>query len=178
MVKPNFFIVGAPKCGTTALYTYLRGHPNIFMPKIKEPHFFATDMHERRNYYTKTIKEYIALFSGVKRDHTAIGEGSVWYMYSTAYLERLREFNRGAKIILMLRNPIEMVYSLHSQMVYSFTETRKNFEFAWREKNLPEKRPSLAIDTYVDVGKLGACVDRLFSIFPNQQIKIILFEDF
>ena len=42
--KPNFFIVGAPKCGTTALYEYLRPHPNIFMPKVKEPHFFATDL--------------------------------------------------------------------------------------------------------------------------------------
>jgi hypothetical protein len=50
--KPNFFIVGAPKCGTTPLYEYLKDHPNVFMPQLKEPHFFAENMRGRRSFYT------------------------------------------------------------------------------------------------------------------------------
>jgi hypothetical protein len=70
--KPNFFIVGAPKCGTTALYEYLRGHPSIFMPKYKEPHFFAQDLGTYP--LIKTADAYAALFAEAEPRHTAVGE--------------------------------------------------------------------------------------------------------
>ena len=74
MRKPNFFIVGAPKCGTTALSEYLREHPQVFMSRPKEPHHFATDMPRYR--FTKNEADYLDLFSGADDSHTAIGEAS------------------------------------------------------------------------------------------------------
>ena len=71
--RPNFFIVGAPKCGTTALYEYLRPHPNVFMSPVKEPHFFATDLGEYP--FVRTWEEYTALFQESTDRHLAIGGG-------------------------------------------------------------------------------------------------------
>ena len=73
--KPNLFILGAPKCGTTSLWAWLSTHPNIFSPTEKELHFFNTD-DDRRG--VTTLEEYEALFRDVRKEHIAIGEGS-WY---------------------------------------------------------------------------------------------------
>jgi hypothetical protein len=178
MTKPNFFIAGAPRCGTTALYKYLRGHPNVFLPSLKEPHFFAADMRERRSFYTWTTGEYFALFHEVTDNHLAIGEASVFYLYSAKAFQEIYRFNHAAKIIVMLRNPVDLLASLHSQMIYSATERRIDFKKAWRENDLPDGRPCPTIETYRQAGKLGACVERLYSIFPKHQVKIVLLEDF
>ncbi|HEX2249085.1 MAG TPA: sulfotransferase domain-containing protein, partial [Gemmatimonadales bacterium] len=69
--KPNFFIVGAPKCGTTALYEYLRLHPHVFMPELKEPHFFAKDLGTYPRI--KTLEVYTQLFSGATDQHHRVG---------------------------------------------------------------------------------------------------------
>ena len=77
---PNFFIVGAPKCGTTALYEYLRAHPNVFMPELKEPHFFAKDLGGYPRI--KTLEAYRELFEARAAQHLAVGEASVYYLRS------------------------------------------------------------------------------------------------
>src|SRR3974377_2022144 len=76
---PDFFLVGAPRCGTTALYTYLREHPEIFMPALKEPNFFADFLGERRRI--RTWPDYLACFTEV-HDENRIGEASVAYLAS------------------------------------------------------------------------------------------------
>ena len=78
VTRPNFFIVGAPKCGTTALYAYLRQHPDIFMPETKEPNFFGHDI-ERRRSQRLTEEEYLALFR-LAGDARRVGEASVRYL--------------------------------------------------------------------------------------------------
>src|SRR5690349_21884975 len=88
--KPNFFIVGAPKCGTTALYEYLRPHPNVFLPRVKEPHFFATDLGTYPA--VKTRAAYDRLFADSLAEHTRVGEASVYYLRSSAALANIREF--------------------------------------------------------------------------------------
>ncbi|MGB3639413.1 MAG: sulfotransferase [Rivularia sp. (in: cyanobacteria)] len=75
-MKPNFFIVGAPRCGTTALSEYLRSHPNIYVSQPKEPHYFAADLDNCR--FTKTLEEYLSLFKFADSSHMAIGEASVF----------------------------------------------------------------------------------------------------
>jgi len=78
MGKPDFFIVGAPKSGITAMHTYLKQHPEIFMPEKKESHFFSTDLNSPM--FVRDKKIYLSLFSGVK-DEKRVGECSVWYLY-------------------------------------------------------------------------------------------------
>lgn len=183
MAKPNFFIIGAPKCGTTALSRYLGEHPNIYISYPKEPHYFAQDLEQYRN--TKTLEEYLSLFDDAATEHTAIGEGSVFYLFSSVALNKIYEFNPQAKIIVMLRNPVDLVYSFHSQLVYIAEESEKNFEKAWRLQNIrkqgkkiPHRCRESALLQYSAMGRLGEQIERLLAIFPLEQIEIIWFEDF
>jgi hypothetical protein len=134
-------------------------------------------MHEQRSFYIRIAEEYFALFNKVTENHIAIGEASVFYLYSSKALEEIRRFNDSAKIIVMLRNPVDMIVSFHSQMVYSLTETRIDFEHAWRENYLPKQRPCPAIETYKQAGRFSVHIEKLFSIFPKCQVKIVLLGD-
>ena len=84
-MKPNFFIIGAPKSGTTALYQYLSSHPNIYMCTPKEPHYFSNELNGVA--FVKTLDEYQNLFKGKNKNHKIIGEASVWYLYSENALQ-------------------------------------------------------------------------------------------
>ena len=183
MSKPNFFIAGAPKCGTTALSEYLRDHPHVYISEPKEPHYFTFDFEQYR--VTKTWDEYANLFAQCTTKHTAIGEGSVFYLFSAVALNKIREYDSEAKIIVMLRNPVDMIYSFHSQLVFTADESEKSFEKAWRlqktreqGKQIPAQCREPAFLQYAQMGKLGEQVARLQTIFPAKQVKIILFEDF
>lgn len=182
-VKPNFFIVGAPKCGTTALYRYLRLHPNVYMPAKKEPHFFAKDL---ASYPAiKTIDQYSALFAEAKEWHHQVGEASVYYLRSTVAIPNIRAFNPEARIIAMFRNPVEMVHSFHSQLLYWSEEAVADFEAAWRLQeprsrglDLPPGSRGAFLLQYAEMGRLGSQVERLLSVFPARQVKLILYDDF
>lgn len=181
--KPNFFIVGAPKCGTTALYEYLRPHPNIFMPDIKEPHFFARDM---GNYpRIKTSEEYARLFARSTQKHLRTGEASVYYLRSSVAIPNIHAFNPAARIIAMFRNPVDMVYSLHAQLLFVSEETESDFETAWRLQerrsrgiDVPPRIRSPLLVQYAQIGQFGTQTQRILSCFPPSQVKLILFDDF
>jgi hypothetical protein len=181
--RPNFFIAGAPKCGTTALYEYLRPHPHIFMPELKEPHFFARDLGTYPRI--KTMDAYAGLFAESTPRHLAVGEASVYYLRSTVAIPAIREFNPDARIIGMFRNPVDMVYSLHSQLLHVSEETVEDFETAWRLQerrsrglDLPPAIRSPLLVQYAQVGQFGTQAERVLSTFPAEQVKLILFEDF
>jgi hypothetical protein len=181
--KPNFFIVGAPKCGTTALYEYLRPHPNIFMPVLKEPHFFARDMGTYPRI--KTLEEYLGIFAASTEEHLRVGEASVYYLRSSVALSNIREFNPDARLIAMFRNPVDMVYSLHSQLLYVSEETVSDFETAWRLQerrsrglDLPPAIRSPLLVQYAQIGQFGTQAQRVLSLFPHEQVKLILYDDF
>jgi Sulfotransferase domain len=182
-VKPNFFIVGAPKCGTTALYEYLRPHPNIFMSELKEPHFFARDLGTYPKI--KSLEDYTRLFEGATDRHARVGEASVYYLRSAVAAANIREFNPAAKVIAMFRNPVDMVYSFHSQLLYWSEEIEPDFETAWRLQerrsrglDLPPRSRGAFLLPYADVGRFGTQTERLLSIFPPSQVKLILYDDF
>src|SRR5262245_23487023 len=125
MRKPDFFIVGAPKCGTTAMNDYLQVHPEIFIPAKKEIHFFGADLQFLKGGRV-TEQEYLTYFfpaQGEKR----VGEASVWYLYSQHAAAEIQAFSPTARIIIMLRNPVDMMYSLHSQRLYNDNENLVNF---------------------------------------------------
>ena len=181
ITKPNFFIVGAPKCGTTALDGYLKTHPNIYMSQ-KEIHFFNDDM---ANSSRPTGEEYLKLFSSTKESHIAVGEASVWYLYSSVAIKNIYNFNKNAKIIVMLRNPVELVPSLHAQLLFNLQEDEMSLEGAWNLQPLRRKGmriPSTCLEPavlqYADIARYSVQVERLLKYFPAEQVKIILFDDF
>lgn len=165
---PNFFIVGAPKCGTTAVSEYLRNHPSIFMSFPKEPHHFSDDFAQFREY--RRLDDYMKLFRGRTQDHLIVGEASVWYLYSSSAVKSIYEFNKDAKILVMLRNPIDFVCSLHSQLLFAFNEDRPDFAEAWnlqedRAKgiNLPKTCIAPQFLQYRAVAKFGAQLEHFLS---------------
>lgn len=182
LIGPNFFLAGAPKCGTTALSDYLRGHPRVFLSRPKEPHYFAKDMTHFR--IATTLDDYLALFKGARRDHKAIGEASVWYLYSTAAMEGIYDFNRQAKIIVMFRNPVDFLRSLHADMLFAFYEDRTDFEEAWdlqedrrAGRHIPQKCLAPCFLQYREIAKFGDQLERLLDVFPASQVKCIIYDD-
>ena len=183
MAAIRFFIVGAPKCGTSAMYEYLRSHPAIFMPRLKEPEFFATDLSGLSTIRTEA--EYHQLFSDGGSHSSACGEASVFYLYSSVAVQRILDFDPSAKFLAMVRNPLQMYPSLHSQFLYSFFEDEADCSVAWRlqERRLRGERiPKLCKEPkllqYAPICSLGEQVSRLFSQVPVENRKVVIFDDF
>jgi len=183
MRKPNFFIVGGPRCGTTALYTYLREHPGVFMPRQKECHFFADDFSTFRTI--DSPHDYLRLFEHGNDRHVAVGEASVFYLASEVAISNIRRFDDSARLLVMIRNPVDVVSSLHGQLLTTFQEDAEDFEQAWRLQ--AERRAGRAIPAlcqfpqclqYARIAKFGQQLRRALRIFPREQVHVVMFEDF
>lgn len=172
MTLPNFLIIGGHKCGTTSLYSYLKQHPQIYMPELKEPRFFAYDdtdpVHRAKSrtiFPVRTLAEYQALFDGVT-DEKAIGEASPEYLRNTRAARRIRDLIPHAKLIVSLRNPVDRTYSEYLMRVRAGDESRP-FEQVCRED-----RERLQRNLYFDNLK------RYTDLFDRAQLKVLLFERF
>jgi hypothetical protein len=176
---PDFFIVGGRKCGTTSLYALLKDHPQVFMPAWKEPHFFGSDLHAR----DFTRERYLSLFDpagGRKR----IGEASTGYLYSRLAAAEIRDFNRDARVIIMLRNPVDALYSLHSEYVFEAVEPIEDFEEALAaepRRKLENYRPPPAVPMeflfYRDWVKYAHQTRRYIDAFGRERVHIIVLDD-
>lgn len=181
--RPNFFIIGGPKCGTTALSEYLRTNPHIYFCDPKEPHYFNDDFLDR---YIENETDYLNYFQGASTKHTAIGEGSVQYLYSKTAVKNILDFNPDAKFIVMLRKPYEVAYSWHAQTLISHGEDITDFKKAWDLRHerrlgnhLPFNTKEKKVFIYSDIAKFGEQLERLYSVVKNKKnIKIIFFDDF
>jgi hypothetical protein len=181
--EPNFFILGAPKCGTTSLADWLNSHPNIYMSPYKEPHYYSNDYN--RDYYNDREK-YLSLFENASNEHKIIGEASTGYLYSKLAIKNILKESNGKdlKFIVMLRAPHEMAYSLHGEMVALGEETEKNFEKAWyleNQRKISKKKYFFNRDIqtlfYPSICKVGEQMERLFKLIDRQKVKVIFLED-
>ena len=182
MTKPNLFIVGAPKAGTTALYEYLDQHPDVYFPR-KTIYYFCNDL----TFRTPPIPEsvYLGLFENTGKQKI-IGEASVFNLLSPAAAQRIKAFNPEARIIIMLRNPADMVYALHNENLSNGDEMIEDFEAALdAESNRkqgklipPYHNAPLEALYYSEVAKYDEQVLRYKSVFMEDKIHIILFDDF
>jgi hypothetical protein len=163
VTKPNFFIIGAPKCGTTSLAAWLSQHREVFIPPEKELNFFDDDHH----YPVRlTLRQYEKLFA--RASEKAVGDASVWYLYSWTAVPNILEYQPNARFIVCLRDPVEMAFSLHHQQIFSRNEDIFDFRTAWqaqeeRRNGAPVKAHERSHLYYGDVCKLGEQVERLLS---------------
>lgn len=176
---PNFFIVGAPKCGTTALYTYLGTHADIFFPAdAKEPHYYNDDMPGFRWYTDRS--DYLALFeSEAARSSTVRGEASVQYLYSRVAAANIAQEAPGARILICLRGIVPFLRSYHNQMLNNLDEDILDLEQAWQvsgQVRLVAREASML--DYKSIGLFAQQIDRYRAAFPDNQIRIIHLEDF
>lgn len=178
-LQPNFFIVGAPKCGTTAWVEYLKTHPDICFSPVKEPHYFCFDHNNWR--FVENEEEYLQLFERCG-ESKAIGEASVRYLYSAVAANEIRKFNPKARIIIFVRDQEDFVPSWHNQMLYREQDRIEDFEEAWR---LSGKRTKAQIgrarepmfQDYKMMGKFSGPVERFFGVFPADQVRVFHFRD-
>ena len=185
MKQPNFFVAGAPRCGTTALYTYLREHPNIFLPEVKEFHYFASDFPGVQKLLFKSIDEYLNMFADASDQHLAVGEVSPLYIYSKVALKNIKAFDPSAKIILTLRNPVDFVQSMHQLNLSLLRDDEADLAKAWKlqelrrqGKMIPKSCREPQLLFYGELGLFGKHVKNVFDLFPKDQVLIVLLDDF
>lgn len=189
MVETGFAcIVGAPRCGTTTLAGFLQNHPDVDFSLVKEPHFFSShDLTELPEGHLRTIvrEEYLRRFfeAGAGRAKM-LAEGSVSYLYAPEHMTAIVRHWRSARFIIALRNPVDMLRSLHQRLLYIGDETCRDFCDAWalipdrkNGRNIPRSCIDPRILFYDEIGRLGHYVDRLFRAVGRERCHIVLFDD-
>ncbi len=185
---PDFFIVGHPKCGTTALYEMLRVHPEIFMPERKEPWFFGEELHQsvppRPGGTPRTLSEYAEWFAGAAPGQV-VGEASAYYLWSQTAAANIARVNPDARIIAILREPASFLFSLHLQLLEQHTEVEKDFASAIAlERDRREGRsvprytywPQMLL--YSEFIHYVEQLERVYAAFPAENVKILIYDDF
>jgi hypothetical protein len=185
---PDFFIVGHPKSGTTALYEMLRAHPQIHMP-VKEPWFFSPELRARPRSRAPadqpdSLDEYLALYEGAGPEQI-VGEASPSYLRSRTAAERIAELQPDARIIAILREPASFLRSFHLQCVQSHVETEKDLgkaialEGVRRQgKKIPRACPRPEALMYSEHVRYVEQLRRYFAVFPPEQVLVLVYEDF
>ncbi len=185
-ILPDTFIAGAPKCGTTSLYHWLQTHPEVYMSPFKEPRYFCHDLDFHWRY--DDLGDYLGLFGaaetmdGIKRR----GESSVWYLYSEVAARNIADLCgvEGTRIIAMVRNPVDMVYSWHSQLVWMGNEQITDFQEAWNAqedrkagKRLPQKVNPRQGLYYRKLPLYTEQIQRMHDVFGEERVLTLVFDD-
>ena len=179
--RPHFFIVGAPKCGTTSMAEYLNRHPDVFVMR-GEPHHFGTDLDYNKPRLSREQYLKLAAGTGGKR---LCGDRSTWYLYSERAAGEIHDHNPDARIIAMLRNPADMIRSLHR---HQFQRGRRDDleGLADALDAEPDRRRGLRIPPdarfpeslfYSAIPRYSAQLRRFFETFGRDRVHVILFDD-
>ena len=176
-MKPNFFIIGAPKSGTTSLARYLSEHSEIIFSDPKETGYFDTDLHT--SSWANESSYLDEAYPLTEKKYRAVGEGTVWNLYSRVAVDNILQFNPNAKFIVLLRNPVQIFHSLYYHRYFSGRETASTFAKAWRIQkqrsydSVSNPKTFLCADLY----KLGDQLERLYKKVEKDRVLIIFFED-
>jgi hypothetical protein len=178
-IWPNFFIVGAQRAGTTSLYFYLNKIPGVYMSRVKEPSYFAPNYIRRDpGRFLRDKKEYLRLFENA-RGYIAVGEASPMYLWDPDAPKLIHQTVPHARIIMILRDPIERAYS-HYLTIMKYGANVKKSSFYDELMRDYESRVKLhgRSNMYVELGMYYEQVKRYFDIFGREQVKVIIFEEF
>ena len=202
---PNFFIVGAPKAGTTSLYHYLDQHPAIYMSPVKEPNHFASEirlegfaeaqqervrhgMEETRAYLGGVMREkrfgavgldwndYLKLFRNADGEK-ALGEASVCYLWSQSAARNIFARVPEAKIVMILRDPAERAFSQYMQWT-SKGGMRDTFLEACEKSIANAGGKFRPMSPFLEMGLYANQVRRYLDLFPRENIHIAFYEDY
>lgn len=186
---PDFFIIGEPKSGTTALYEALQHHPQIFMPAQKEPSFFAADVRPRfdrswQKPLPETLDEYLSLFSDARPDQL-IGEASTAYLWSREAARAIADAQPRARLIAIFREPASFLRSVHLEMLKNHNETEKDLRTALsleqdrrNGKHIPRRCHRPAGLMYSERVRYAEHLRRFYDAFPPEQILVFIYDEF
>jgi Sulfotransferase family len=171
---PDFFIVGNPKSGTTALYEMLRRHPDIYMPALKEPHFLAAEQPPSCTL-PRTLDEYLALFAPALA-HQRAGEASPSYLRSPIAAGRIARLAPDAGIIAILREPTSFVRSLHMQYLQDHVETERDLRRAMAKEEIV--RDGRTVLRYSERVRYVEQLRRFHELFGRDRVLVLIYDDF
>lgn len=182
------FIVGAPRCGTTTLASFLQQHPDVCFSAVKEPHFFSRDevaALSEGEMQRAVAEEYWQRFFGhCEGDPQLYAEGSVTYLYVPERMAPILKLWPEAKFVIALRDPLSMLPSLHARLLVTGDETIRDFPTAWAkigERAQGKSVPKSAMDPrwlrYDWAGQLGRNVERFLAAVGRERCHIVLFDD-
>jgi hypothetical protein len=184
--KPDLFIIGAPKSGTTSLYGYLDGHPDVYMSPVKEPLYFAPDVRSGQRSgleYPDDEPGYLALFADARAEKR-LGEATTRYLVSRQAPGLIHKFQPDAYAIAMLRNPVEMLYALHNERVSQGHEPLTDFEQALAadaDRTLRRRLPAGANElgaVYRESARYADGLERWFEALGRERVHVVVFDDF
>jgi hypothetical protein len=182
------FIVGAPRCGTTTLASFLQQHPDVCFSAVKEPHFFSRDevaALSGEKLLDAVEHEYWQRFFGhCPGDPKLYAEGSVTYLYVPERMAPILNLWPEAKFVIALRDPLSMLPSLHARLLVTGDETIRSFPDAWSRideraqgKSIPKRAADPRWLRYDWAGRLGAVVERFLATVGAERCHIVLFDD-
>jgi hypothetical protein len=182
------FVVGAPRCGTTSLASYLRSHPDVCFSLVKEPHFFS--MYDLRSVPNEELRsrvqtDYLTRFFPHRGTSRLLAEGSVTYLYAAEQMKPILRLWPDPKFVISLRDPMAMLPSLHQRLLYLGDETEADFAKAWalaplraQGKRVPRSCVDVRWLRYDEIGRLGKYLQQFLDAVGRERCLILLFEDF
>jgi hypothetical protein len=179
---PDFLVIGAPKAGTTALHAALAHHPELYLSPIKEPKFFLTDgppptkggpgdaLTYREHVWRR--EDYEALFAAAPPG-TLPGESTPLYLYDRAAMRRIRQALPDAKLIVIVRDPVERAHSNWTHLWSAGLEPVGDFVRACAEEERRAAAGWASFWHYVGLGRYGEQLEHLFTLFPRDQVLVL-----
>lgn len=178
MTRPNFLIIGAMKAGTTALYHTLSQHPHVFMSPVKEPHFFSYEGRQTsRDHIVTALSDYEALFADAG-DALARGEASPSYLPAPAAPEAIYRYVPDARLIAVLRHPVDRAYSHYLHLFKEGREKSDDFLTAFEINDANAHKRGNPWNSYKNQGFYADHLSRYFALFPREHMKIIVYDDY
>lgn len=182
--RPDTFIVGAPKCGTTAMNDYLGEHPDVFVPADKDVRFFG---HDLTMISRLTEEQFLARYAD-SQGATRRVDASVYSLLSTTAATEIKQFEPDAFIVAMLRDPVEMAYAHHAQLRYNgLGEDEDLVDFAdalaaeadrRQGRRIPPKTRVREALYYRVLADYETQIARFFDVFGRDRVHVIIFDDF
>ena len=182
VLRPNLYILGAPKCGTSTLASWLGQHPEIFVSSEKEPHYFYSPYPQKMS-----LTDYEKLFSASQSTDQYRAEASVWYLFGKTAVPKIIDYSPQSKFIVCLRNPVEMSPSLHSQTLFIGRELEADFATAWalserrsqgfEDKVFGFKGGDVSCMAYKQTCMLGDQIAHLLTQVGRERVHFVLLED-
>lgn len=182
--EPNLFLVGVQRSATTAMWTYLRQHPQVFMAP-KELHYFGRDLGTFGEFTNRgarpDLDQYLSYFAPATTE-PYLGDASVGYIYSRSAASEIHQFSPDARIVVSFRNPVNMIYSLYSLLRFQGAEPCATLSEALDDRNSPRwaftSWPFRWAFTYRDVVRYSEQLERYLEHFAAEQLHVVVYEDF